>query len=206
MNNSYEPEPYESPLLHNFSVIYGNWHGYITLTKCAVGIPLNLLNVTVLTRKNIQTPINCILTWLAVSDMATIISFVPLSVHFYIEHSSNSISANKNSLSWMTFLMVYLNFSATAHTISIWLGVALAILRHRHIQSPAKGNLTCTRIRRLIRARLAVCLIVVCSVLIFIPNYVSYSLYEKVQVGKEQEKAQSEKDSHSKSRGGKKTN
>ena len=29
--------------------------------------------------------------------------------------------------------------------------------------------------------------------------------YEKVQVGKDQEKAQSEKDSHSKNRGGKKT-
>ena len=30
-------------------------------------------------------------------------------------------------------------------------------------------------------------------------------LYKKVQVGKDQEKAQSEKDSHSKNRGGKKT-
>ena len=35
---------------------------------------------------------------------------------------------------------------------------------------------------------------------------VSKRLYEKVQVGKDQEKAQSEKDSHSKNRGGKKTN
>ena len=180
MNYSYEPEPYESPVLHNFSAMYGNWHGYITLTICAIGIPLNLVNVTVLTRKNMQTPINCILTWLAVSDIATMVSYIPFSVHFYIEHSSNSISATKNSLSWMTFLMVYLNFSATTHTISIWLGVALAILRHRHIQSPAKGNLT--RIRRLIRARLAVCVIVVCSVLVLIPNYVSYSL-EEVQYG-----------------------
>ena len=32
----------------------------------------------------------------------------------------------------------------------------------------------------------------------------SYSVYEKVQVGKDQEKAQSEKDSHCKNRGGKK--
>ena len=31
-------------------------------------------------------------------------------------------------------------------------------------------------------------------------------IYEKVQVGKDQEKAQSEKDSHSKNRGGKKLN
>ena len=34
----------------------------------------------------------------------------------------------------------------------------------------------------------------------------SYHIYEKVQVGKDQEMAQSEKDSHSKNRGGKKPN
>ena len=34
--------------------------------------------------------------------------------------------------------------------------------------------------------------------------YDMFSLYKKVQVGKDQEKAQSEKDSHSKNRGGKK--
>ena len=34
----------------------------------------------------------------------------------------------------------------------------------------------------------------------------AYATYLKVQVGKSQEKAQSEKDSHSKNRGGKKTN
>ena len=33
-----------------------------------------------------------------------------------------------------------------------------------------------------------------------------FFLFEKVQVGKDQEKAQSEKDSHSKNRGGKKPN
>ena len=34
----------------------------------------------------------------------------------------------------------------------------------------------------------------------------AYDVYKKVQVGKDQEKAQSEKDSHSKNRGGKKPN
>ena len=34
----------------------------------------------------------------------------------------------------------------------------------------------------------------------------AYAIYRKVQVGKDQEKAQSEKDSHSKNQGGKKPN
>ena len=37
-------------------------------------------------------------------------------------------------------------------------------------------------------------------------HLVMQSTHEEVQVGKDQEKAQSEKDSHSKNRGGKKTN
>ena len=37
-------------------------------------------------------------------------------------------------------------------------------------------------------------------------TYFSYFCSKKVQVGKDQEKAQSEKDSHSKNRGGKKPN
>ena len=37
-------------------------------------------------------------------------------------------------------------------------------------------------------------------------NDMMCSIYEKVQVGKDQEKAQSEKDPHSKNRGGKKPN
>ena len=36
--------------------------------------------------------------------------------------------------------------------------------------------------------------------------YFVFQIYQKVQVGKDQEKAQSEKDSHSKNRGGKKPN
>ena len=37
-------------------------------------------------------------------------------------------------------------------------------------------------------------------------NVVNLDVFEKVQVGKDQEKAQSEKDSHSKNQGGKKPN
>ena len=37
-------------------------------------------------------------------------------------------------------------------------------------------------------------------------DFLCFSHCKKVQVGKDQEKAQSEKDSHSKNRGGKKTN
>ena len=41
---------------------------------------------------------------------------------------------------------------------------------------------------------------------LFFYDFICTKIREKVQVGKDQEKAQSEKNSHSKNRGGKKTN
>ncbi|XP_045162038.2 G-protein coupled receptor dmsr-1-like [Mercenaria mercenaria] len=174
MNDTVLLSPYKSEVLESFSMWYGKVHGYISIVICAMGIILNIINIVVLTRKTMQTPINSILTWLAVFDIATMISYVPFAYHFYCQYSTLYISSDKNSKPWMIFLLVYLNFSATTHTISIWLAVTLAIFRHRHLNSPAKGSLT--RMRRLIRARVAVCVIVCISVLIMIPNYLIHRL------------------------------
>lgn len=177
MNTSTSVSPYQSDILQSFSLWYSKCHGYISLVICAVGIALNIITIIVLTRKQMQTPINFILTWLAVFDIATMMSYMPFAFHFYCQFSAVSISPRKNSLSWMNFLLVYLNFSSTTHTISIWLAVALAIFRHRHIHSHSNGSLT--RMRRLIRARVVVCVIVFASIIIMVPNYLSYKLEER---------------------------
>lgn len=177
MNASSGMSPYRNEALQQFSSVYSSLHGYISLIICAIGIALNIINISVLTRKHMLTPVNYILTWLAVSDMATMVSYVPFAYHFYCRHSATSMSSEKNSLFWMTFLLVYLNFSSITHTISIWLAVALAMFRHHHIHSPAKGNIT--RMRRIVRARLAVGIIVCASIILMIPNYLSHKLEEK---------------------------
>lgn len=71
-------------------------------------------------------------------------------------------------------MIFHINFSATTHTVSIWLGVTLAIFRYKHIFSPAKGNIT--RMRRLVRARLAVLLVTVLAVIGLVPNYLTNQL------------------------------
>ncbi|KAL4221404.1 G-protein coupled receptor [Mactra antiquata] len=175
MNSTLEAK--RSDTLDAFSVWYSQWHGYVSLIICAVGIPLNVINIIVLTRKKMQTPINCILTWLALADMVTMASYVPFAYHFYCHFPSYSrLSAEKNSSGWMNYLLVHLNLSATAHTVSIWLAVTLAVLRHHHINSPAKGGLT--RMRRLIRARLLILIVFSVSVVLMIPSYLSHSLEE----------------------------
>ncbi|KAL8560634.1 hypothetical protein ACOMHN_062879 [Nucella lapillus] len=166
---------YEGNALHSLHKWYAGVHGYLSLLVCVFGIPMNIINITVLTRRHMRTPINCILTWLAVSDMLTMASYLPFALHFYCIYSPWEVSPDKNSKPWMLFMIFHINFSATTHTVSVWLGVTLAIFRYKHIFSPAKGHLT--RIRRLVRARLAVLVVTVLAVIGLIPNYLTNKLY-----------------------------
>ncbi|XP_069107372.1 G-protein coupled receptor dmsr-1-like [Argopecten irradians] len=173
-SNETDPGFYPKSTLEQFSAWYGGIHGYLSLIVCFFGIPTNFINITVLTRKHMETPINLVLTWMAVSDLLTMASYVPFAIHFYCNHPSTSISPDKNSFKWMSYLLFHVNFSATTHTISIWLGVSLAIFRYHHIQSPETGNFA--RMRRLIKSRIVIFGIITGSVLLLIPNYMSTNL------------------------------
>ncbi|KAK7486161.1 hypothetical protein BaRGS_00022627, partial [Batillaria attramentaria] len=166
---------FQSDGLHQFHKWYAGVHGYLSLLVCFFGIPMNIINITVLTRRHMRTPINCILTWLAVFDMFTMASYVPFAMHFYCIFSPWELSPEKNSKAWMQFMIFHINFSATTHTVSVWLGVTLAIFRYKHIYSPAKGHLT--RMRRLVRARLSVLVVTILSVVGLVPNYLTNQIF-----------------------------
>lgn len=52
---------------------------------CIFGTIANVLNIIVLTRKDMnKTPINTILKWLAVADMFIMIEYIPFSINMYI--------------------------------------------------------------------------------------------------------------------------
>lgn len=55
------------------------------LQICIFGTIANVLNIIVLTRKDMnKTPINTILKWLAVADMFIMIEYIPFSINMYI--------------------------------------------------------------------------------------------------------------------------
>nr|KAG5698973.1 hypothetical protein BaRGS_033486 [Batillaria attramentaria] len=87
---------FQSDGLHQFHKWYAGVHGYLSLLVCFFGIPMNIINITVLTRRHMRTPINCILTWLAVFDMFTMASYVPFAMHFYCIFSPWELSPEKN--------------------------------------------------------------------------------------------------------------
>jgi len=163
--------------LFSFAKSYASFHGYVSICVCIFGIVTNIFNITVLTRKHMHTPVNQILTWLAVSDMSTMISYVPFALHFYCMYPSSTKSAAKNSKGWMSFMIFHINLAATTHTVSIWLCVLLAIVRYSHIRSPTKAN--ATRLKRINQSKVMILLVYIASAVILIPNYMSNELLQE---------------------------
>jgi len=170
------------PLLSRYSVWYAAYHGYVSLVVCAVGIVGNAFNIVVLTRPNMaSSSTNCILTALAVSDLLTMVVYVPFAVQFYCRRDlvpaadTPSFTPDRaNTLGWTTFLLFYVHTSVTAHTISIWLAVLLSVVRFAFV----RPRTTTTKTRSSGsggpgRVRCAIVGVYAFAVVILIPNYLS---------------------------------
>ena len=161
----YRPPKY--PQLSDFSDEYAGIHGYIAVVVCAWGIVANLANIVVLTRKNMLSSTNQILTWLAVADLLTMTSYLPVSIHFYILRDPTLGFPSTRSLGWIHFMLFHVNFAVVCHTIAIWLTIILAIFRYLYICFPTRGTTLCS----MLRAQRSICAVYLLTAVICIPNY-----------------------------------
>lgn len=175
-----QEEPGITPLMQ-----VGTWfasiHGYASLIVCFFGIPTNIFNITVLARKDMRSPTNALLTWLAVSDILTMVPYVPFVIHFYCAYGPDDVSRDKFSYEWVMYMLFLINFAATTHTISIWLGVSLAVFRFVQLRSTRKGPIA--RQRQYAQIQKVIAMVYILSALILIPNYLTNKLEEKTLNG-----------------------
>lgn len=106
---------------------YKSVHGYFSLVVCIFGTVANVLNVAVLTRKDMATaPINRILTALAIADMLVMLEYVP-----YVSYAYLVLPGELNMpYNWAMFVLFHCHFTQVFHTISIGLTLVLAVWRY----------------------------------------------------------------------------
>ena len=167
----------ESSDLLKFMKGYKPIHGYLAAIVCVFGVIANILNIVVLTRKNMQTSTNVILTGLAISDALTMAAYFPWVIVMYVVHGTE-ISPHRDTHGTAVFQMSYAIFSVVVHTISIWLTVTLAVFRYVFIRFPRKGARYCN----IDKAKLAVVIVVIVVTIVCIPNSVSYRIMSTVDL------------------------
>lgn len=158
--------------LDAFHASYVSIHGWASLLVCIFGSIANGLNIAVLTRREMSSPTNAILTGLAVADMLVMIEYIPYAVHSYLYHRPKR---ETYTYAWTVFVLFHSNFAQVFHTISIWLTVTLAVWRYIAIAHPQKNREWCSY-RRTIMAIVGA--YVICPLICF-PLYVTTQVTSK---------------------------
>lgn len=121
---------------------YVQLHGYVSLFVCLFGSLANMVNIIVLTRKDMISPTNVVLTGLAVADLLVLVEYVPFTCHMYLRPKRYPIR-DRYTYGWALFVLMHSNFSQVFHTISIWLTVTLAVWRYIAVGYPQRNRVWC---------------------------------------------------------------
>lgn len=157
------------------SDIYNRYHGYLSLVVCLFGTIANLLNIIVLTRKEMVVfPVNRILGGLAVADMFVMIEYIPFA-YFY---SIMLPQEQEFPYSLAVYMLFHGNFAQVLHTISMSLTLTLAIWRFIVIKYPERSHILCTNYR----CTVAICASYVLPIFICIPSYFFTTITRSVVV------------------------
>ncbi|KAH8278271.1 hypothetical protein KR044_009434, partial [Drosophila immigrans] len=169
----YSIEVNKSILLDSYKYI----HGYFSLVVCILGTIANTLNIIVLTRREMRSPTNAILTGLAVADLAVMLEYIPYTVHDYI--LSDLLPREQQlSYSWACFIKFHSIFAQVLHTISIWLTVTLAVWRYIAVSYPQRNRIWCGMRTTTITIAMAyvVCVLVVSPWLYLVTAITKYQM------------------------------
>ena len=86
-------------------------HGYVSLVVCIFGSVANSLNIAVLTRREMSSPTNALLTGLAVADLLVMLEYIPFAIHMYIPLSTSRSITERYSYPWTAFVFFHSNFA-----------------------------------------------------------------------------------------------
>nr|AGT02812.1 myosuppressin receptor [Rhodnius prolixus] len=174
MNSTALPEhqPYCGEGFDTFRNVYREVHGYLSLWVCLFGSVANLLNIVVLTRREMTSPTNAILTGLAVADLLVMLEYIPFVWLMYLSPSSRS---DRYTYGWSFFVLFHSNFTQVCHTISIWLTVTLAVWRYIAVAYPQRNREWCGMQRTIVAIFLGY---VICPILC-IPLYLAFNIQSK---------------------------
>ena len=74
----------EHPKLAQYKLsqeFYHPVHGWLAMLVCVLGTLFNLANILVLTHRDMRSPVNMILTGIAVADFLVMLEYIPFTIY-----------------------------------------------------------------------------------------------------------------------------
>lgn len=159
--------------LKNFEETYKYMHGPFSIVVCVFGSIANILNICVLTTKDMRWPTNYILTSLAVTDLLVMIEYIPFAVHRYIDINKRYY-IDHYTYNWAVFMVFHAVFTMILHFVSCCLTVILAVWRYIAVSQPQNIFVWCNSQR----TKLTIFLTYVLCPLICLPLFLPIKVNE----------------------------
>lgn len=119
---------YEYEEIVLFATSYQSIHAYIAVPLCVVGVVVNILNVTVLSRKELRSATNFFLLTIAICHI--VLNAVYLVYLIYQNFVfPDKCDPHRHTLTYLTATLAFAHITLTAHGLSTWLTVDLAAVR-----------------------------------------------------------------------------
>lgn len=100
---------------------YAHAHGYVSLIVCLVSILMNLATVVVLTRRQMLSPSNTLLTGIAVTETIKLAIYGVYAYEFNLVTQIDSDVAYP--IGWIYYLLVHASLSLVLYAVVTWLTV-----------------------------------------------------------------------------------
>ena len=163
--------PFFGDFFASFQSAYLPYHGALSLSACSVGIVLNAVSISVLAEQPMRAmPVNVLLLTSAVSDVMSILSYLPFAWHQFKSGSPMNFIEGTDFAS-INFIGISLNFYAIWHSTSVFLTMKQAVSRHIEVKIPAKKYL-CTRNRAMLGSMMSF----IASACLFFPKFFGFEV------------------------------
>ncbi len=114
---------------------YHKIHVYLATVLCCMGLVANCLLLFVLTRRQMKSIVNSLLTTISLCDSAVMTSYLVYLVHFDWPNT-NPCLTDTYSYAWAVFTTIHANLSVILRSCSLWLTAVMAGYRFYVIRNP----------------------------------------------------------------------
>ncbi|XP_030756296.1 sex peptide receptor-like isoform X2 [Sitophilus oryzae] len=126
--------------LKQFSKDFRSCHIYLSFMICTLGSILNILNIFILSTKQMRSPTNFILTSLAIADVIVMLEYMPFA---YMQDRRTAYY----TYGFASFIIFHAVFTNAFHFISCCLAIILAIWRYIAVKFPQNNQKWCSETR-----------------------------------------------------------
>ncbi|CAJ0582728.1 unnamed protein product, partial [Mesorhabditis spiculigera] len=149
-------------------------HTYLSIFMCILGTITNFCNIVVLTRRQMRTPVNMILTAMACCDTVVLFSNLIFTTHYSFV-AFKDCHPRHWSYGWSLFLIAHAHLSLVGHSSSVWLSVMLAAIRYQTLRSRGTAG---GRPVGLKHSYVAIAGVICFVTMLNTPNYFTYKITE----------------------------